>query len=140
MRGDVTEAAVLAALVRHGFRVLLPFSSDEPYDLVVDAEEAGFVRVQCKTARQPGDGTLVFNSASTDHGRGPRDYLGRADVFGVYCPDVERVFMVPVEATARGKTSLRLHPARNNQARRVRFADDYDVGPWAARLRAAAVA
>jgi hypothetical protein len=134
MRGDVTEAAVLAALVRHGLPVLLPFCSDEPYDLVVDAPDGTFVRVQCKTARATQPGIVIFNSASTDHGRGPQDYAGRADVFGVYCPAIERVFMVPVEDTARGKTSLRLTPARNGQERRIRFADDYDLGRWVEQL------
>jgi hypothetical protein len=132
MRGDVTEAA---ALVRHGLPVLIPFCADEPYDLVVDVRDGSFIRVQCKTARQPGDGTLVFNSVSTDHGSGVRDYQGRADVFGVHCPGIDRVFIVPVAAATRSKTSLRLTPARNNQERRVRFADDFDVAAWASRVR-----
>jgi hypothetical protein len=136
MRGDVTEAAVLAALVRHGLRVLLPFSADEPYDLVVDAGGGAFVRVQCKTGRQRPGGTVEFNSFGTDHGRGAQSYQGRADVFGVYCPALDRVFMVPVEETARSKTHLRLRPARNGQERRVRYAEDFGVADWAAALLA----
>ena len=136
MRGDVTEAAVLAALVRHGLRVLLPFSADEPYDLVVDAGGGAFVRVQCKTGRQRPGGTVEFNSFGTDHGRGAQSYEGRADVFGVYCPALDRVFVVPVEETARSKTHLRLTPARNGQERRVRYADDFGVAEWAAALLA----
>ena len=134
MRGDMTEAAVLASLTRHELRVLIPFCSDEPYDLVVDAPDGSFVRVQCKTARDVGDGTIVFNSFSTNHGRGSRDYHGRADVFGVFCPAMERVFIVPVGDTARSKTSLRVRPTRNNQERRVRYADDYGVAAWARAL------
>ena len=136
MRGDVTEAAVLAALVRHGLPVLLPFCADEPYDLAVDVGDGSFVRVQCKTARLTRPGLLVFNSFGTDHGRGARSYAGRADVFGVFCSAVGRVFIVPVADTARSKTSLRLTPARNNRERRIRYADDYDVATWAAALLA----
>jgi hypothetical protein len=135
MRGDVTEAAVLAALVRHGFPVLIPFGHDDPYDLVVDLGDAEFLRVQCKTARLLSSDSLEFNSCSTDHGNGARDYIGRADLFGVHCPAVERVFIVPVEGTAMSKTTLRLTPTRNNQSRRVRRADAYDVDVWARAVR-----
>jgi hypothetical protein len=133
MRGDVTEAAVFAALVRHGLSVLLPFCADEPYDLV-DAGEGRFVRVQCKTGRERPGGTVEFNSLSTDHGRGSRSYVGRADVVGVYCPALERVFMVPVAEATRSKTHLRVRPARNGQARRVRRAEDFDVARWVEQL------
>jgi hypothetical protein len=131
MRGDITEAAVLSALARHGLSVAIPFGQDDPYDLIVETRDFRLVRVQCKTARLGRGGTLLFNSCSTDHGGGTRDYRGRADVFGVFCPALERVFIVPVEDTARYKTSLRLRPARNNQERRVRYADDYDIARWA---------
>ncbi len=140
MRGDVTEAAVLATLVRSGLSVLLPFCADEPYDLVVDARDGAFVRLQCKTARITRPGLLVFNSFSTDHGGGARSYVGRADVFGVFCPAIDRVFVVPVRDTARSKTSLRLEAARNGQERRIRYADDYDAAAWAARVRAGVAA
>ena len=140
MRGDVTEAAVLAALVRHGLPVLIPFCPDGPYDLVVDVGEGHFVRVQCKTARPTPGGTVEFNSLSTDHGGGAQTYVGRADVFGVFCPALDRVFIVPVADATRSKTRLRLVPARNNQQRRVRLAADFDVADWVARVIPAAPA
>jgi hypothetical protein len=97
---------------------------------VVETRDWRLLRVQCKTARVKGDGTIEFNSCSTDHGAGARDYNGRADIFGVYCPAVGRVFIVPVANAARSKTLLRLRPALNNQERRVRHADDYDIARW----------
>ena len=69
--GNVTEAAVLAALVRHGHHVLIPFGDGLPYDLVVDAGD-DLIRVQCKTGRLKG-ACVDFNSCSTDHGRGRQD-------------------------------------------------------------------
>jgi hypothetical protein len=135
MRGDVTEAAVLAALVRHELHVLIPFGHDGPYDLVVDVDDGVFIRVQCKTARHTSPDRIEFNSCSTDHGHGTRDYVGRADVFGVHCPALDRVFIVPVAEAVRHKTTLRLTPTRNNQRRRVRRADAYDVAAWVRSLR-----
>jgi len=49
---------VLAALVRRGFHVLIPFGEGQPYDLVIDLEPA-FMRVQCKTGWPVGGCELV---------------------------------------------------------------------------------
>jgi hypothetical protein len=131
-RGDIAEAAVLAALVKLGLDVLMPFRQDGPYDLLVHLPGERFVRVQCKAGRER-DGCVVFNSAGTDHGRGRLDYRGRADVFGVFCPSLDRVFIVPVEEAAGFMTTLRLHPSRNNQRRRVRDAESFAVERWVQR-------
>ncbi len=69
---------MLAALVRRGHHVLVPFGEGQPYDLVVDLGGADFLRVQCKTA-WPQKGCLVFNPHMTDHGRGRRSYAVLAD-------------------------------------------------------------
>jgi hypothetical protein len=137
-RGDITEAVVLAALVKLGLDVLVPFRQDGPYDLVVHLPDR-FVRVQCKAGRERG-GCVVFNSAGTDHGRGRLNYRGRADVFGVYCPELDQVFIVPVEDAAGFATSLRLRPSRNNQRRRVRDATDFAPDVWLRRELSASAA
>ena len=128
-RGNLGEAAVLHAFVRTGFQVLQPFGEGHPYDLVVHVDDA-FIRVQCKTAwSRPG--CLVFNAHATDHGHGQLSYEGRADVFGVYFPVNEQVYLVPV-GRLRTECRLRLVPTRNNQARRVRYAADYAIDRWSA--------
>ena len=125
--GDATEAAVLAALVRCGHRVLLPFSASAAYDLAIECDGA-LIRVQCKTAWMREGCT--FNSCSTDHGRGRADYRDRADVFGVACPERAGVYIVPVDVAARYATSLRLTPPRNNQRRGIHFAEEFAVERW----------
>ena len=134
-RGDVTEAKVLAAFVEAGLNVLVPWRSDLAYDLLVTADDRRFFRVQCKSGRERG-GRLEFNSRSTDHGAGQRDYRGRADVFAVFCPTLDEIFIVPVDEAGRSLTSLRLVPALNNQVRRTRWAEEHTVNRWAARLLA----
>jgi PD-(D/E)XK endonuclease len=129
LKGNTTEAAVLSALVQRDIAVLLPFGEGHPYDLVIQVADASFLRVQCKTARVLNE-CLRFNSRSTDHGRGPGSYVGLADVFGVYCPHLGSVFLVPVADVPRFEVFLRLEPARNNQRRRVRFAADYAIDRW----------
>jgi hypothetical protein len=129
-RGNTAEAAVLHALSAAGLTVLVPFGGGTPYDLVADTGDA-LVKVQVKCGRVRGD-CIEFNSAGTNHGRGQVSYVGRADVFGVHAPELDRVFIVPVEHCAPNRGYLRLTPTRNNQRRRVRFAADYAVDAWAA--------
>jgi hypothetical protein len=86
---------VLAALLRAEKRVLLPFGGGHRYDLAID--EAGqLVRVQCKTAVYQ-FGCVIFNSHSQRRDNSRMGYRGFADVFGVYCPPLDKVYLVPVE-------------------------------------------
>jgi hypothetical protein len=47
---------------------------------------------------------------------------------------LDRVLMIPVDGCARLRAYLRLRPPRNNQQRRIRFADDYAFELWARSL------
>jgi hypothetical protein len=133
-RGNPGEAAVLNALVRQDFPVLLPFGGGHPFDLVVAIDHEAFVRVQCKTA-WPEGGCLIFNCLSTDHGRGPLSYEGLADIFGVYFPPTQDVYLVPIDAVAATEGRVRLEPTLNNQKRRIRRAEEYAIDQWSqARL------
>jgi PD-(D/E)XK nuclease superfamily protein len=127
--GNTGEAMVLAALVERGFQVLVPFGEGQPYDLAIHLEGREFLRVQCKTA-WPRKGCLIFNSRSTDHGRGPQSYVGLADLFGVYFPPDRAVYLVPIDAVASFEGRLRLEPTLNNQRRRIRHAADFRIDRW----------
>jgi hypothetical protein len=120
---------VLSALVQRGYEVSLPFGSGQPYDLLVDLGDREFLRVQCKRA-WPLRGCVVFNSRSTDHGRGPRSYVGLADIFGVYFPPTGAIYLVPLDAVAACEGRLRLEPAQNNQQKGIRLAVEYEIGRW----------
>ena len=128
-RGNAVEAEILGALIGRGFAVLIPFGGGHPYDLVMHLRANEFLRIQCKSARRA-EGRLLFNSCSTDHGRGRLPYTGLADLFGIYCADIPGVFLVPVKEAAGFVSTLRLTPPRNNQRSRVRLAADYEIGQW----------
>lgn len=120
---------VLAALVRREYEVLIPFGEGQPYDLGVHLQEGSLLRVQCKTA-WPHQGCMVFNSRTTDHGRGRQSYRGLADIFGVYFPPTAAVYLVPIDAVAEFAGRLRLEPTRNNQRRGIRFAAEFEIDRW----------
>jgi hypothetical protein len=128
-RGNAAEASVLNGLIRLGFDVYVPFGSGHPLTWRSTSPVRDFSGFKCKRA-WPQKGCLVFNSHSTDHGRGERSYIGLADLFGVYYPARDEVFLVPVESVAPFEGRLRLEPPRNNQRKRIRFAADFAIGRW----------
>jgi hypothetical protein len=137
--GDTAESAVLHALTAAGFCALIPFGSGLPFDLAAAAPDGRIFRLQVKSGRVR-NGCVIFNSCSTDHGRGRLDYRGRADFIAVYVATLDQVFLVPVDDCPSYVGVLRLSPTRNNQRKRVRLAEDYTLQCWAKRLEEAAAA
>jgi len=129
--GERSEGMILAAFLRAGRAVLQPFGDNQRYDLVVD-DEGKFTRVQCKTARWKVKGSSIcFDTCSSQahRGKGTFDYRGQADVFGVYFPDLDKVYLVPVDDVGTKEATLRLVPSKNGQLKRVRMASEYEFDP-----------
>lgn len=121
-----SEAVITAELVRRGVTVLQPMGFNHRYDLVLDID-GEFVRAQCKTGRLR-DGCIVFNSESVrcnTKAAVRRGYDGQADIFLVYCPDVEEIYAVPVGDAPLSHMGLRVKPTANSQAKGIRWAADY---------------
>jgi hypothetical protein len=126
--GDLTQSRVMVALLRLGRTVLLPFGDNARYDLVVEAD-GQFSRVQCKTGRISG-GAVVFPVASSQYHRGGkrRDYRGQIDAFGVFCPDNDKVYIIPiVELPLVREAKLRLSRPRNSQSKGIRWARKFEI-------------
>jgi hypothetical protein len=125
--GDRSVSMVVAAFLKLGVPVLTPFGDNQRYDIAID--RAGtFYRVQCKTARMK-DGALVFDTCSSYYHRGgkKRDYRGQIEFFGVFSPDTERVYLVPVDAVGTTGASLRVEPSTNGQTKGIRWAKDFEI-------------
>jgi hypothetical protein len=133
--GAISEAKVLLALTEAGYLVLAPCVAVGPYDFVIDDGER-FSRVQVKTGRLF-RGAVCFRphrlrAAKKETGwkRRVKDYRGEVDLFGVYCPDNESVYLVPIDVVpGPAICTLRVRPAKNNQSKRVRWAKEYLVVP-----------
>lgn len=132
--GDRTTAMVLARLLEIYEQVYIPFGENTRCDLLIDDGDS-FIRVQCKTGRLR-SGVVTFNTCSVTYhhpNRVPgtsyrRSYRGQADVFGVYCPETDRVYVVPVEEVGTVGGTLRVDPPANRQVKRIRWASDYEIG------------
>lgn len=123
--GDLSEVILLYAFVTMGYQVSVPWGENHRYDLIVEKENT-LLRIQVKTGRLR-MGSIWFNAYSSHAHRngGQRSYRGDADYFGVYCPDVQRVFLVPVEDVTENQGCLRWARAKNSQSRKIRWADRY---------------
>lgn len=123
--GNDSEAVVLAASLAEGFTVSIPFGSGASYDLVVDGGSR-FFKIQVKTAWISG-GCVLYKSQRRQPGSGltRRPYRsGEVDYFVAYCPANQTIYAVSSENHGvEGR--LRLEPAKNGQAKFVKWATDY---------------
>jgi PD-(D/E)XK endonuclease len=134
-KSEKTEAEILARFSGYeGVVVLLPFGGgNSRYDLIVD-DNGIFYRIQCKTGQLKQKGTVVeFRSASSTYHyyggkvRELRDYRGQVEYFGVYCPQNDKAYLVPVDIVGKTEGTLRLTETKNNQEKNVHWAEEYEI-------------
>jgi hypothetical protein len=138
-KGAAAEAAITAAVIQLGLTVLRPLCEGRRYDLIVDLEPE-LLRVQCKLARRVGGVLAVRTETSrfTPNGYVCKPYSSaEIDAIAAYAPELQASFLIPMTSiSARRVVSLRLEPARNNQAEGVRWARDYELESVIQQLRA----
>lgn len=129
--GNRSQAEVLTALLRAGYVVSLPFGDGHPYDFVVD-DGKNMHRIQCKTGRLR-NGAVRFNTASTLGARGGllsrRGYIGRADLFAVFCQATGGTYLIAVASTPKAQCNIRVAPSLNGQQRLVRLGEECALKP-----------
>jgi len=97
--------------------------------VIEDADEQ-FWRVQCKTAQIDNGAVIRFDTANhnvTGKNRQRRHYRGQCDYFAVYCQELNKVYLIPVDQVGTNTAHLRLTPTRNQQEKHVRWAKDYEL-------------
>jgi hypothetical protein len=130
--GDRSQLAIMLALRRAGFGLLVPFGENTRYDLVID-DGTNLSRVQCKTGRLRRGAVVWSVCSSYAHQPNPkakrRDYRSDVDFFAVYCSDSGLVYLVPIsDVPLKRQARLRIDPPRNGQRRFIRFGAQYEVG------------
>ena len=129
--GTISEAAIVARFIQLGYTVLTPYGGKQRYDLVIENNEGEIWRVQCKTARMQDNGTVVaFDTANHNmalKNKQWKHYQGQCDYFAVYCEELSKIYLLPVDQVGTARVNLRLIPAKNNQEKYVRWAKDYEL-------------
>src|SRR5260370_1014391 len=132
--GALTEGRVLTGLIAMELIVALPFGVAR-YDLIVDLPTVGLKPVQCKTGRLA-NGVIVYNRATShrrDSGYVQRSYVGDADYFGIFCPETDKVYLVPVDSRI-GKGHLRVESPLDNRKVGVQWASNFEIDVIVAQL------
>jgi hypothetical protein len=137
-KGAAAEAAITARAIELGLVVLRPLCEGGRYDLIIDLDPE-LLRVQCKWARYL-NGVLAVelntSRCTPVDTCAPRIRRRRSRVRRVL-GQPGRYFLIPIADVTEGRgIRLRLDPARNNQAKRIRWASAYDFDAMIARRRA----
>lgn len=128
--GDISEAAIITRFLQLGYVVLTPYGGNHRYDLVIEDAERRFWRIQCKTARIDNDAVIKFDTANhnvTGEKRESRHYRGECDYFAVYSPELNKVYLVPIDEVSTTRANLRLTPPKNKNQHGYRMAKDYEL-------------
>jgi len=114
--GALAEIKVAAKLMEKGYIVSKPFFGNARYDLLAD--NGNIHRVQCKNGRLR-NGVVKFKTRSHCAFTGVDNPYTSDEIefFGVYCPELETIYLVPVDAVPQDQGYLRVEPAKNGQTK-----------------------
>lgn len=126
IRGDATEATVIAELKRRAIPVSKPVGDNERYDIVVEAPGGRLLRVQIKTGWVQ-DGKIEFHGKSqhtNSDGNTYEKYENDVDYFFVYTPELEALHVV---GEWEFDSSIRLRVEEPEQVHHtINWAEDYE--------------
>lgn len=134
--GDISELAITLALELAGYTVLKPVvGRNLRFDLAIVDEAGTIFKVQCKTAHYK-DGAIFAYTCSAHYAYntvegvqyGHRSYAGQVDYLALYCIELEKSYLVPVDQCPAWAINLRVDPPKNNNAV-VRYASGYELVP-----------
>lgn len=126
--GERAQGIILAEVMKYGYTVLIPFGEGRRYDMVIE-KDCQFSWLQCKAGRYE-NGVVKFNACSVNWWNKTKKKYTREEIdyFAVYCEYTKKVYLVPVEDVGIDQGYLRVEPTANNQAKGVRWAEDYEIG------------
>ena len=138
-KGAIAETCIAAAALKLGIEVYRPVAEGGRYDLIFATDR--LLRVQCKWASRRGAVLTVSCQTARRCANGfirRRYTAAEIDGIAAYCLELDRCFWIPIELIEnRPAIALRLTPCRNNQRRRVNWADDFDFAATMGRHQGA---
>lgn len=67
-------------------------------------------------------------SSQYHRGGGRQNYHGQVDAFGVFCPENQKVYIIPIgDLLLVREAKLRLTPPKNSQVKGIRWAAKYEI-------------
>lgn len=133
IKGIKCELQCALKLIEKGFIVSVPYGNTSRYDLVIDAGNNKFFRIQCKTASQNENGSYTIQTSNqqfTATARNIKHYTKEQIDF--ICSIVEnQLVVIPVSLIETSKSKVfrsHTYPPKNNSAvSTCNWIDDYTV-------------
>ena len=139
-KGAIAEAAIALAAAKLHVDVYRPIAEGGRCDLILGLGY-DLLRIQCKWASLVDDVVIVRCSTfrRTRDGYRTTTYTAdEVDAIAAYCGQLDRCFLIPIERVAGHRNMvLRIAPTRNNQQRRINWADDFDFAATLGRKQGA---
>jgi hypothetical protein len=127
-KGDVAELEMALKFKKKNFIVSFPYGDNAAYDLLID-NGIQILRIQCKHGRVR-NGCILFVAESSTQWKGKRvrtNYSDKIDAFGVYCSELNKHYLIPVNEIGIGEGRLRLEQTKNNNRSNIRWAKDFEI-------------
>jgi Holliday junction resolvase-like predicted endonuclease len=127
-QGSVAELFVAQHVMGLGWRILFPFGENCRYDLVAE-KNGSFVRVQVKYTT-PKNGALMVRCRSSNNWSVKSYTSEDVDCIASFDPVNLRVYFLPISCANNTCVSLRLHPSKNRQEKRIQHAASFVNFPF----------
>lgn len=118
----------MARIMLAGHKVAIPVGEDWRFDLIV-LKDGKLLRVQCKYVTSDGD-AITIPCRSCNNWSVKKYTPDEVDWIVAYDSTTDKCYYVPssmLGANGRSTLRLRVTPPKNNQAKRVLYAKDFEV-------------
>lgn len=123
-KGELSEAIILAQLMKLGWAVSLPFGNNQRYDMILDSGET-LIKAQCKTGRLQGGCVCFAVSSANGFTHERKSYHGEVEVILVYSPDLDTVYWVPINIVGTNECRLRVERTKGRATNGIKWASEY---------------
>ena len=108
IKGISCELKCALKFIEKGFIVSVPYGNTSRYDLIIDAGNNKYFRIQCKTAHQNENGSYTINTANqqfTANARNVKHYDSSQIDF--ICSIIEeQLVVIPVDFISHSKSKI----------------------------------
>ena len=126
-KADIGLCKVISDLTLKGYTPCIPLSEHQAYDIIAISDRGSALKIQVKYATLKKNGTVEVrfrrNWADSKGSHTEAYSTDEFDYYAIYCPGKDVVLYVP--NSKRCPKSIRFGAPANNQARYIKWADDY---------------
>jgi hypothetical protein len=127
VKADIGLTKVISDLTVKGYVPCIPLSEHQAYDIIAVANNGNMFKLQVKYARLKKNGTVDVrfrrNWADRKGSYSKAYSVNEFDYYAIYCPEKNKILYVPNDSCC--PKAIRFDKPANNQARYIRWADDY---------------